>query len=262
MDTLAYTQAYRQYEELEGIEYEPLNLKELDWIKLPNATWLGLLTVGVIAATLSAAPASAQVRVDTPNNSCLNARVGPGTGYDVYTCVSDGAALKDVVDSQGDWLELSSGRWVYGPYTTYGKLSGQSASIQAKVDTPNNSCLNARVGPGTGYDAYTCVSDGAALKPVVASRGNWLQLSSGGWVYGPYTTTGSGGTGGTIILKPGQTGTPVRDVQLRLQSLGYYDGAIDSIYGPKTTNAVKEFQRAKGLMVDGIVGPNTRQALF
>ncbi|NEO26010.1 MAG: peptidoglycan-binding protein [Kamptonema sp. SIO4C4] len=202
----------------------------------------------------------AQVRVDTPSGGCLNARTGPGTSYGVYTCVSDGAALKPVVDSRGDWLELSSGRWVYRPYTTYGS-TGVGGDTR-RVDTPRGGCLNARTGPGTGYSSYACVNNGATLKPVVNSQGDWVQLSSGGWVYAPYTTTGSGGTGGTVILNPGQTGTPVRDVQLRLKSLGYYDGAIDSIYGPKTTNAVEEFQRAKGLMVDGIVGPQTRSALF
>jgi peptidoglycan hydrolase-like protein with peptidoglycan-binding domain len=41
-----------------------------------------------------------------------------------------------------------------------------------------------------------------------------------------------------------------------LTSLGY-GAAADGIFGSRTERAVKAFQRAKGLGVDGIVGPAT-----
>jgi peptidoglycan hydrolase-like protein with peptidoglycan-binding domain len=37
--------------------------------------------------------------------------------------------------------------------------------------------------------------------------------------------------------------------------------SADGIFGPKTYNAVIKFQKSVGLTADGIVGPNTRQAL-
>ena len=37
----------------------------------------------------------------------------------------------------------------------------------------------------------------------------------------------------------------------------YYSGSIDGIYGWRTANAVKEFQRKNGLTADGISGPAT-----
>jgi len=37
--------------------------------------------------------------------------------------------------------------------------------------------------------------------------------------------------------------------------------AVDGIFGPKTENAVKDFQTAKKIEVDGIVGPQTWHAL-
>lgn len=269
MDTLAYTKAYSVYEDTQGIEYEPLDLNLdiniIHWLKISNSAWLSLLALGIIAATLNAAPAMAQVKVNTPKDGCLNARLGPGTNYGVYTCVSDGAVLKPIVGTQGQWLKLSSGRWVYSPYTTYNQagVGGQTR----KVNTPDKGCLNARLGPGTSYGVYTCVPNGTALKPVAGSQGDWLKLSSGRWVYGPYTTVAQGGnsspgTGGTVILSSGATGQAVRDVQLRLQTLKYYTGEIDGIYGPKTLDAVKRFQTAEKLELDGIVGPKTRQALF
>lgn len=52
-----------------------------------------------------------------------------------------------------------------------------------------------------------------------------------------------------------------KTVQTKLKRWGYYTGNIDGIYGPKTKEAVKYFQRKNGLAVDGIVGPNTAAAL-
>lgn len=52
-----------------------------------------------------------------------------------------------------------------------------------------------------------------------------------------------------------------KQVQQKLKDLGYYKGAIDGIFGPKTLTAVKNFQRDYGLVVDGIVGKKTLAAL-
>ncbi len=62
-------------------------------------------------------------------------------------------------------------------------------------------------------------------------------------------------------LKIGSIGTDVMEIQSMLMSLGFYFGNIDGIYGNKTAEAVRRFQRSFGLTVDGIVGPNTFAAL-
>ena len=54
----------------------------------------------------------------------------------------------------------------------------------------------------------------------------------------------------------------VHAVQLALQKLGYYAGALDGSYGTQTHNAVKKFQRDKGLDADGSAGPLTQPVLF
>lgn len=46
-------------------------------------------------------------------------------------------------------------------------------------------------------------------------------------------------------------------VQLALKNAGFYDGEIDGKLGPLTKGAVREFQRAHGLQVDGIIGFDT-----
>src|SRR5882762_3171939 len=62
-------------------------------------------------------------------------------------------------------------------------------------------------------------------------------------------------------LKRDSTGPEVTALQLRLQDLGFDPNGVDGIFGPGTESAVKAFQQANGLTVDGKVGPITRAAL-
>ena len=74
--------------------------------------------------------------------------------------------------------------------------------------------------------------------------------------------TNLSGTGSVMTLsKYGSRGDEVRQIQTRLKELGYNPGTIDGIYGTNTQNAVKSFQRDKGLSADGIAGPKTLKAL-
>lgn len=56
--------------------------------------------------------------------------------------------------------------------------------------------------------------------------------------------------------------TSTLDIQRRLTSLGYDPGPVDGETGPKTRDAIKQFQRARGLAADGVAGPKTLAALF
>lgn len=63
------------------------------------------------------------------------------------------------------------------------------------------------------------------------------------------------------LIQQGNSGSAVEDIQSVLQNQGYYSYDIDGIFGDITTQAVKDFQAAQGLQVDGIVGPATSNAL-
>lgn len=51
--------------------------------------------------------------------------------------------------------------------------------------------------------------------------------------------------------------TKNRQIQTALKNAGYDPGVIDGKMGTKTKKAVKDFQTANGLTVDGRVGPKT-----
>ncbi len=64
-------------------------------------------------------------------------------------------------------------------------------------------------------------------------------------------------------IQEGSTGEAVRESQyLVARFLILTSSRIDGIFGPATKRAVREFQQDEGLAVDGIVGPNTWDAML
>ncbi|MBW4693773.1 MAG: peptidoglycan-binding protein [Lyngbya sp. HA4199-MV5] len=62
------------------------------------------------------------------------------------------------------------------------------------------------------------------------------------------------------LLRLGSRGSDVQDLQQQLNVNGY-SVQVDGIFGNETDNAVRRFQRQKGLYPDGVVGSDTRYAL-
>lgn len=63
-------------------------------------------------------------------------------------------------------------------------------------------------------------------------------------------------------LRRNSQGVIVRDWQNFLRRMGHFQGPTTGFYGPLTEAAVKRFQRASRLRVDGIVGPATWRAFL
>lgn len=62
------------------------------------------------------------------------------------------------------------------------------------------------------------------------------------------------------IWKLGDRGSKVSEIQKNLAAAGY-SASTDGVFNPQTEAAVRQFQQAKGLKVDGIVGEETLTAL-
>lgn len=60
---------------------------------------------------------------------------------------------------------------------------------------------------------------------------------------------------------PKMTLEDIKKVQLALAAAGFDPGKADGKMGPQTTQAVKSFQEANGLKVDGVVGKGTWEKL-
>ncbi|MEE1938967.1 peptidoglycan-binding protein [Streptomyces sp. TRM 70361] len=104
---------------------------------------------------------------------------------------------------------------------------------------PSASSAAAAPGPASGPAAeYTCR----------------VERVDGRWYAGNSRTR-------EAIVAYGHAGPEVAEVQCLLRRAGIEPGDVDGIYGPLTQRAVERAQKRAGLVVDGIVGPHTWQAL-
>lgn len=65
-----------------------------------------------------------------------------------------------------------------------------------------------------------------------------------------------------IVIRAGSVGEIVLRLQTRLQELGYYTSRLDGVYLSDDIAAVRAFQKASGLKVDGAAGYDTQTALY
>ncbi|MCA3012444.1 MAG: peptidoglycan-binding protein [Myxococcaceae bacterium] len=63
------------------------------------------------------------------------------------------------------------------------------------------------------------------------------------------------------LLRVGSSGSQVRQLQDTLRRAGFDPGQTDGSFGRRTRAAVEQYQRARRLDVDGVVGPQTMGAL-
>ncbi|MDP3183258.1 MAG: peptidoglycan-binding domain-containing protein [Desulfobaccales bacterium] len=147
---------------------------------------------------------------------------------------------------------------------------GKKISVAEAARTPGAALL--RVGPKMGHivisdgrggtvEAHSA-NDGVIISTLLGRRWD-MGILVPGIQYRPLT--GAVKVPPPAILyrltSPPQKGDQVRRVQEKLKEQGFDPQGADGIYGPKTFAAVLAFQRARGLLPDGEVGPQTAKAL-
>ena len=166
------------------------------------------------------------------------------------------------------------------------------SALAASTGTINTDKVFFRVKPHTKAEYYSLLKKGAAVT-VTGTSGSFYSVTCdghSGYVMKKFVTlsadsakeTSAAGSNSTktkeskyvtashisdlgsvpAATKKGSKGDAVEKLQQALKIKGYYKAPIDSKYGEKTMEAVKAFQRAKGLAVDGIAGNTTIKALF
>jgi len=124
---------------------------------------------------------------------------------------------------------------------TKGMYAGQDGVTYSFVDTDGTRRAwkggNAKL-KWTDYGLLTKYVDYGNAKPITPSKPtkNWVEK--------------------------GDKGQEVKDIQQALLDKGYDPKGVDGIFGANTEKAVKAFQKANGLTVDGKVGPKTKDILF
>jgi peptidoglycan hydrolase-like protein with peptidoglycan-binding domain len=118
---------------------------------------------------------------------------------------------------------------------------------------------------GAGFDPGGVDGDFGPLTRAALKRFQTARNLLADGVAGPETWKAldavSSGTTDAAELGQGSSGVSVENLQRGLQSAGFDPQGIDGDFGPLTDAALRNFQQAKGLEVDGVAGPATWRAL-
>jgi peptidoglycan hydrolase-like protein with peptidoglycan-binding domain len=174
-----------------------------------------------------------------------------------------GSLSSSAIQALASWVSASAGGVVSasGPAATPGGTTAAGSLGTAAIRRIQRTLatLSYFKGPVTGF--YGPLTT-AAVKAFQQASG----LAADG-IWGPRTQAAlaaarSGTRHGTSARHAsGLSAAAVRNLQAELLRLGYFGGPVTGFYGPLTTAAVKRFQRAQGLKVDGIWGPHSAAAL-
>ncbi|MDR3051301.1 MAG: peptidoglycan-binding protein [Oscillospiraceae bacterium] len=229
------------------------------------------------------APAWTQVKT--------NLRAGAGTNTPVRSVLPGGAQVS-LLGWEGDWYIVA-----YGQTTGYIRqdllLTGQQgAPAPPASSSPASTARTLRYGAkgddvlalqqrlvALGYgplnptgsymtNTVACVkafqrtnrlgADGIAGPKTLAA----LYAETGVPATTPPPAASGGDAQTSALLRSGSAGDAVRALQLRLKELGYFTATATGTYASLTAAAVRAFQRANGLLADGIAGPKTLTALY
>lgn len=274
METLAYIQLFTNYEESINIEPHCCELKLLEtikWQKLASSAWIGfvslVLAIGILSTAASSIAADiiyGRVRTD---GQFLNVRSSPNGA--VVGTLTNGNRVTLTGRNVNGWLELTDGNYVLARWIAQegsdGGIGGRDYNSVGYVAT-KSSPLNVRSCPGGSI--VGSLKKGSRVSLTGRNVDGWLELTNGKYVSSRYISSERSTsyrpqnnsdrfTSSANLLRRGNKGQAVVTLQQNLKNRGIYNGPITGYYGNLTEAAVIKFQRAQGITVDGIVGPQT-----
>ena len=278
METLAYIQLSTNYEELSNVELNCCDLKLVEtvkWQKLASSAWISfvslVLAIGILSTTVSSIAAEniyGRVRTD---GKFLNVRSSPDGA--VVGTLGNGDRVSLTGRNVDGWLELNDGNYVLARWIAQeGSGGGTNSTYYSRVGyvTTKSSPLNVRSCPGGSI--VGSLKKGSQVSLTGRNVDSWLELTNGKYVSSRYISyeqstpsrppnNSTRFASSANALKRGSKGQAVVTLQQNLKNRGIYNGPITGYYGNLTEAAVIKFQRAQGITVDGIVGPQTGKFL-
>ncbi|MEA5514637.1 peptidoglycan-binding protein [Nodularia sp. UHCC 0506] len=235
---------------------------QFHWINfLKSSAWLALAGISVFFATVTHAQSTSTSYVRT-NGSCLRVREDANLRSRTLDCLPNGTQITTTEIING-FVRLSpnrfvSARWVGStPNNRPATPTGTGGPVILSLGSRGAAVTEVQRALGVQQTGYYGPTTTRVVREFQAR--NNLRVDG---IVGPQTRSAifrnanQGGTGGPVILSLGSRGAAVTEVQraLNVEPTGYY--------GPTTTRVVREFQARNNLRVDGIVGPQTRSAIF
>ena len=141
-------------------------------------------------------------------------------------------------------------------YVTSSKTSGSTTFVQIKYRAADGEIATGWACQNDGKNTYIKIlSAEQAKKAFSVSDGNLPSKKVGTFTAAERKASAS--TSDNTYIKLNSSGTAVKDLQTKLQKLGYYTAELTGNCGPKTVAAIKAFQEKNGLTADGVAGPTT-----
>lgn len=198
----------------------------------------------------------------------FNAYNGKAFGTEVYTY--EGRQFEDALEVCKNISNLGfANRGVKNGTGLYvvKKTKAKSMLIECCfVDNAEDVDTYRRVGPNAIAEAvYKAITNTNPVQPQLQPAPQPTPAPTpapiDNWVARLNAECASQGFNGYPTVKKGAEGEITRLIQERLNSVGF-NLTTDGIFGENTKNAVKVFQKNRGLTEDGIVGPNTWEYLL
>lgn len=190
--------------------------------------------------------------------------------------IRNGLTATGVADSVTQQVLYSSaaisaygGGYTPSTYTTLSRSNKYNANVVPLQSRLNQLGYNAGTVDGYfGSKTYRAVANfqkknGLSATGVADVYTQQVLYSSSALPASSYTTPVITPTTGFVLLSWGSKGDAVKRLQQALLNAGYSQvRSVDGIYGQWTYDAVRAFQKANGLTVDGIAGKSTQNLLY
>ena len=198
-------------------------------------------SVGTVDGIAGPATYNAVISFQNKNGLTADGQVGPATWDVLFDTISGGNSYSRILKLTSPLMYGEDIRAVQNKLNSLGYVAGTADGYYGNMT--RNAVINFQSKKGLAADGDVGPTTWSAL----------------------FNTSTSGGSGYSRILKltsPLMYGEDIRAVQNKLNSLGYNAGTADGYYGNDTRTAVISFQTARGIDIDGEVGPATWKTLF